>query len=65
MRKKEEPGEELGCCSGGDSLQTWRLTSSEPVEVVEEEAGEAAQGEEKVEEEREAADRGAGPYSPG
>lgn len=65
MRKKEELGEELGCCSGGDSLQTWRLMLSGPAEVVEEEVGEVAQGEEKVEGEREAADRDAGPYSPG
>lgn len=64
-RKKEELGEELGCCSGGDSLQTWRLMSSGPVEVAEEEVGEAAQVEEKVEEEREAVDHDAGPYSPG
>lgn len=65
MRKKEELAEELGCCSGGDSLQTWRLMWSGLVEVVEEEVGEGAPGEGKVEEEQEAADRDAGPYSPG
>lgn len=66
MRKKEEElGEELGCCSGGGSWRTWRLMSSGPVGVVEEEVAEAAQGEAKAEVEREAADRDAGPYSPG
>lgn len=61
VRRKEE----LGYCSGGDSLQTWRLMSSGLVEVVEEEVGEVVPGEETVEEEREDANRDAGPYSPG
>lgn len=65
MRKKEEPGKELDCCSGGGSSQTWRLLPSELVEVEEEEVGEVAQEEEKVEEEQEVADHDAGPYSPG
>lgn len=65
MRKKEELGEELGCCSGGDSSQTWRSLPPELVEVEEEEVGEVAQEEEKVEEEQEVADHDAGPYSPG
>lgn len=56
---------ELGCCSGGDSLQTWRLLSSESGEVGEEEVGEVAREEGKAEEERGVADRDAGPCSLG